>query len=72
MTPQDGSEDAPRGPKTVPRRLYEATSLRKEASKKQNPFNNLRKTYDLCLLVFSLPTAVRSLKMVPSRPRGAP
>ena len=30
---QDGSEDAPRGPKAAPRRLKEAKELPKEASK---------------------------------------
>ena len=70
--PQYGSEDVPRGPENAQRRLQEAKSLPKEASKRPKYFKHLRKINVVCLLAFSLPMAIRGLKMAPRGPKRAP
>ena len=69
---QDGSEDAPRGPKNVPRRLQEASETSKEAPKKPKSFKHQMKINDDCLLAFLLPMAFGGLKMAPKGPKRAP
>eukprot|EP00959_Pyramimonas_sp_CCMP1952_P452393 9466497-Pyramimonas_sp.AAC.1 len=60
--PQDGSKR----PKTW------AKELPKEASKRPASFKHSKETSDVCLLAFSLPMAIRSLKMAPRCPKEGP
>eukprot|EP00959_Pyramimonas_sp_CCMP1952_P344435 7214041-Pyramimonas_sp.AAC.1 len=70
--PQDGSHDAPRGPKTAPRRLQMAKELPQEAPKRPKSFQNLRTITALGVLAFSHPMAIRGLRMAPRWPKRDP
>ena len=70
--PQDGFEDAPRGLKIAPIPFQEAKKLPKEAPKRPRPSKNVKKINAVCLLAFSLPMAIRCLKMASRWPKRAP
>eukprot|EP00959_Pyramimonas_sp_CCMP1952_P458425 9476588-Pyramimonas_sp.AAC.1 len=69
--PQIGSQDASRGPKHIPRRLKDASETSKKASKKPTSVYNLRTINDVCFSAWSLPMAIRGLKMAPRWPKRA-
>ena len=69
---QDCSQDAPRGPKTSPRRLQVATEPPTEAPQEAKVFQNLKKNNELCILAFLFSLAFRGLKTAPRGQKTAP